>query len=468
MNGSKKNFTMPNTWLIVAALIALMALLSWVIPPGSFDYHRIDVNGTLRNVAVAGSYKPVDPALAHPTSFLGAFAAFYDGCVKASGVIFVILCCAATFSVMVRTGAFHAGVGMILRKIGGRASLLFPVLMLFFGIGGSAFGMLSEFYGFYPLVIGLAAGLGYDAMTGFAVLALGEYVGFMASTLNPYTIAVAQSIAEVPLYSGLGFRILCFAVFMTIAIAYVMRYAARVKGDPSLSVMAGISCVHAENASAPGEEMRFTGRHALVLADLAVTLGVLMYGLLRHGWGYSELCALFIVMAAFAAVVCGWSGNQFCDEMLAGAKSVLWGALLTGFANGLVVIMENAKIMDTVIYRLSEMLQRAPSSLSAQFMLIAQTFINFLIPSGSGQAAATVPIMAPLGDMLGLSRQVTCLAYQFGDGLSNLLWPTAGIVIICGLGDIPYDRWLKWFGKLFFMLLGAQMILLQVAVTLGL
>ncbi|MGI6075971.1 MAG: YfcC family protein [Pyramidobacter sp.] len=468
MNSSPKRFTMPNTWLIVAALIAVMALLSWIVPPGSFDYQRIDVNGTLRNVAVAGSYKPVAPALAHPTSFLGAFAALYDGCVKAANIIFVILCCAATFSVMVRTGAFHAGIGKILEKIGGRAPLLFPVLMLFFGVGGSAFGMLSEFYGFYPLVIGLAAGLGYDAMTGFAVLALGEYVGFMASTLNPYTIAVAQSIAEVPLYSGLGFRILCFAVFMGMAIAYVMRYAARVKRNPALSVMAGIPCVHAENVPTLGGENRFTLQHGLVLADLAVTLAVLMYGLVCHNWGYSELCALFIAMAAFAALVCGWSGNRFCDEMLAGAKSVLWGALLTGFANGLVVIMENAKIMDTIINWLSEMLKRTPSALSAQFMLIVQTLINFLIPSGSGQAAATVPIMAPLGDMLGLSRQVTCLAYQFGDGLSNLLWPTAGIVIVCGLGDIPYDRWLKWFGKLFAMLVLAQMLLLQAAVMIGL
>jgi uncharacterized ion transporter superfamily protein YfcC len=465
---TKKRFNMPNTWLIVAGLIAIMAVLSWIIPPGSFDYQRVNVNGTMRNIAIAGSYKLVDPATAHPTTFLGAFSALYQGCVKASGIIFVILCCAATFSVMVKTGAFHAGISKVLQKIGSRAVLLFPVLMVLFGIGGSAFGMLSEFYGFYPLVIGLAAGLGYDAMTGFAVLALGEYIGFMASTLNPYTIAIAQAIAEVPLYSGLGFRILCFIVFMGISIFYLMHYAAKVKKSPDLSVMNGIHCVHAENGTSMKENSDFTWRHGLVLADLGVTLLVLMYGLVWHSWGYSELCGLFIIMAAFAALVSGWSGNQFCDEMLAGAKSVLWGAILTGLANGLVVIMENAKIMDTIINYLSEMLKHAPSALSAQFMLIVQTLINFLIPSGSGQAAATMPIMAPLGDMLGLSRQVTCLAYQFGDGLSNLLWPTAGIVIICGLGDIPYDRWLKWFGKLFVLLLLAQMAMLQAAVMFGL
>jgi uncharacterized ion transporter superfamily protein YfcC len=243
-----------------------------------------------------------------------------------------------------------------------------------------------------------------------------------------------------------------------------MHYAAKVKKSPELSVMNGIHCVHAENGASMKENSDFTWRHGLVLADLGVTLLVLMYGLVWRSWGYSELCGLFIIMAAFAALVSGWSGNQFCAEMLSGAKSVLWGAILTGLANGLVVIMENAKIMDTIINYLSELLKHAPSALSAQFMLIVQTLINFLIPSGSGQAAATMPIMAPLGDMLGLSRQVTCLAYQFGDGLSNLLWPTAGIVIICGLGDIPYDRWLKWFGKLFVLLLLAQMVMLQAAV----
>ena len=467
MSAEKKGFNMPNTWLIVFGLIVIMAVLSWIIPPGSFDYQRVDVNGTMRNIAIAGSYHPVDPATAHPTGFLGAFEALYQGCVKASGVIFVILCCAATFGVMVKTGAFHAGIGKVLDVVGDKALLIIPVLMILFGIGGSAFGMLSEFYGFYPLVIGLAVALGYDAMTGFAILALGEYVGFMASTLNPYTVAIAQAIAQVPLYSGLGFRIFCFCVFMGICILYLLRYALKVKKNPELSVMNGVSCAHAAGGASM-QGLDFTWRHGLVLLDLLVTLVVLLVGLMWYNWGYKELCGLFIIMAAFASIVSGWSGNKFCDEMLAGAKSVLWGAILTGLANGLVVIMENAKIMDTIINFLAEMLKKAPSALSAQFMLIVQTLINFLIPSGSGQAAATMPIMAPLADMLGITRQVACLAFQFGDGLSNILWPTAGIVIICGLGDIPYDRWLKWFGKLFLILLLAQMALLQAAIVMGL
>ena len=317
---------------------------------------------------------------------------------------------------------------------------------------------------FFAVLLGIA--LGFDAMTGFAVVALGEFVGFMAATLNPYTVAIAQSIAGVELYSGLGFRAICFVIFMGIAITYVVLYAQKVRRDPSKSVVLGDPCVHSFDRSQL-DEYQFNWRHGLILLDVLVTLIVLMVGLIEMGWGYKELCGLFIIMSAVAAFIDGWSPNKYCDEMLAGAKGVLWGCILTGLAKGIVVIMQDAMIMDTVIYFLSNLLQGAPTFISAQLMLVVQTLINFIIPSGSGQAAVTMPIMAPLADSLGLSRQVACLAFQFGDGLSNLLWPTCSIVIVCGLGDVRYDRWLKWFAKLFVCLIVAQVILLQIAVMTG-
>lgn len=456
---------MPDTWLIVAGIIAIVAVLSWIVPSGSFDYQDIDVNGTTRSVAIAGSFHYIDKAETSPTGFLGAFSALYEGCVSAADIIFVILTCAATFSVVVRTGAVNAGISKVLEKLGTREKIIIPILMIIFALGGSLFGMLSEFYGFYPLVVGLAVALGYDAMTGFAILAIGEYVGFMAATLNPYTVAVEQSIAGVPLYSGLGFRWLSFVVFMGISIIYVMRYADKVKKNPEASVVYGVPNA---NANAGGiRNVDFGMQHVLVLLDLLVTLIVLMIGLLKYSWGYKELCGLFIIMSAAAALIFRWNPNDYCTVLCNGAKSVLWGAILTGLAKGIVVIMQNAEIMDTIVNALANLLNHAPAFLSAQLMLFVQTLINFLIPSGSGQAAVTMPIMAPLADALGLSRQVACLACQYGDGLSNLLWPTCGIVIICGLGDIGYDKWLKWFGKLFLILLIAQMILLEVAVIAG-
>ena len=462
----KKKLSMPDTWLIVFAIIVVMAILTWVVPSGAFDYETIDVNGTSRSVAIAGTYHTIDKAETSPTTLLGVFAALYQGCVNAADIIFVILCCAATFGVMVKTGAFHAGIGKVMQKVGNKEKLLIPILMIVFSLGGSVFGMLSEFYGFYPLVIGVAVAIGYDAMVGFAILALGEYIGFMAATMNPYTVAVAQSIAGVELYSGLGFRFVCLVVFMAISIAYVMRYAAKIKKNPELSVMKGEACIHSFKRE-DLDKYTFNSRHALILLDVLATLIVLMLGLMKWGWGYKELCGLFIIMSAVAAVIAGWDPNTYCREMLAGMKGVLWGCVLTGLAKGIVVIMSNAKIMDTIIYSLSQLLQNAPSAISAQLMLIVQTIINFFVSSGSGQAAVTMPIMAPLADALGISRQVACLAFQFGDGLSNLLWPTAGIVIICGLGDIDYYRWLKWFGKLFAILLVTQMIFIEIAVLMG-
>lgn len=461
-----KKRKMPDTWLVVFAILVIMAILSWVIPSGAFEYQTVDVNGTARKVAVAGTYHEIDKAEVTRTGFLGLFASLYQGCVDASDIIFVILTCAATFGVVVKTGAFHATIGRVMQKVGDRDLILIPILMVIFGLGGSVFGMLSEFYGFYPLIVGLMIALGYDAMTGFAVLALGEYIGFMASTLNPYTVAVAQSIAGVELYSGLGYRVVCFVVLMGISAAYLMLYARKVKKNPKLSVVYGEPCTHSFDRSQL-DEYSFTWRHGLILVDVLVTLVVLMLGMINWGWGYKELCGLFIIMSAVAAVINGWNPNTYCKEMLAGAKSVLWGCILTGLAKGIVVIMNNAQIMDTIINALSGLLENAPAAISAQLMLFVHTLINFLIPSGSGQAAATMPIMAPLADVLGISRQVACLTFQFGDGLSNLLWPTCGIVMICGLGDVRYDRWLKWFAKLFLVLLVVQMVLVEIAVLTG-
>ena len=462
----KKKKTRLDTWLIVFAIIAVVAVLTWVIPSGAYEYEEIDVNGTTRSVAIEGAYHQIPKSEVTRTGIFGVFTALYEGCVSVSSIIFVILTCAATFTVMVKTGAFHAGIGKIMGKVGNKDIILIPVLMIVFALGGSLFGMLSEFYGFYPLIVGLMIALGYDAMTGFAVIALGEYVGFMASTLNPYTVAVAQSISGVPLYSGLGYRFVCFGVMVGASIVFTMLYARKVKKNPELSVTLGDPCAHSFDKSQL-DSFDFNWRHALVIVDLVATLVFLMIGLLKWSWGYKELCGLFIIMAAIAALICGWHPNRFCQEMLAGAKSVLWGCILTGLAGGITVIMKNGQIMDTIIYFLANLLKAAPKGISAQLMLIVQTLINFLIPSGSGQAAVTMPIMAPLADALGLSRQVACLAFQFGDGLSNLLWPTAGIVVICGLGDIRYDKWLKWFGKLFGILIVLQMILLEIAVLTG-
>lgn len=462
----KKKFPMPDTFIIVAVIVLIMAIMSWVIPSGTYEYQEVEINGSMRNVAIDGTFHYIDKSEANPTGFLDYFKALYEGCVDAADIIFVIFCCSGTFGILVKTGAFHAGIGNILRKLGNKDIILVPILMLTFGLGGSIFGMASEFYGFYPLIVGLGVALGYDAMYGFAIIALGEFIGFMGATLNPYTVGIAQTLAGVKLYSGTGYRAICFVCFMIVSAIYVIRYGKKIKKNPQLSVVYGEESIHAFHKE-DLQKYSLTKSNVAILLTVLVTLVVLMFGLIKWGWGYGELCGLFLIMSMVAAAIDKWSPNRWVDEFIAGVRSVVWGAILTGIAKGIVVVMNDAQIMDTVIYGISSLLKHAPTAISAQLMLVAQTIINFLIPSGSGQAVVTMPIMAPISDIIGVSRQVSVLAFQFGDGLSNILWPTADIVIICGLADIPVEKWWKWFMPLCGIIFAMQMIFIEIAVLIG-
>ena len=464
-NKKKKKFKMPDTWIVVFIMVVIVAILSWIIPAGSYDYVQKEINGSTRNLAIEGSFHYLEEG-GTPTGFLGIFSALYTGCVEAGSTIFMILCCCATFRIMVQTGAFHAGIGVVMRKLGKKSIILVLVLMLAFGLCGSMFGMLSELFGFYPLIVGLGIALGYDAMYGFAILALGEYIGFTAGTLNPYNVAISQGIAEVQIYSGMGYRWVCFIVMMGISMAYLLRYGAKVRNDPMKSILYGRPCMHSFS-DGDLDQYKMNKKYALVLGDLGVTLAVMMVGLLKYNWGNKQLCGLFIIMSAVAALICGWKPQKYVDEFVEGCRGMIWGALIAGLSRGILVVMNDAMITDTIIHALADLLQHAPSWLSAQLMLIVQTIINLPISSATGQAAVTMPIMAPLSDALGVSRDVACLAFQFGDGLSNLLWPTSNIVVVCALGDIPYEKWLKWFIPLFFILLVAQCLLVSGAVMLG-
>jgi len=464
---TKRRLAMPDTYIIVAVIVLIMAILTWIIPPGTYEYEEVDVNGRMRSIAVDGTFHYLDASEANPTGPLAYFKSLYTGCVDAADIIFVIFTCAGTFGILIKTGAFHAGIGTVLRKMGNKDVLLVPILMSVFALGSSMFGMLSEFYGFIPLMVGLGVAMGYDAMYGFAIIALGEYVGFMGATLNPYTVTVAQTIAGVPLYSGTGFRVFALACFILASSAYVILYGKRIRRNPRLSVVDGHESIHALDRE-DLEQYRIDTKAVLIILTVLATLGILMYGMMNLGWGYGELAGLFLVMSMIAAGISGWSPNRWVDEFFIGVKTIVWGGILTGVAKAIVVVMDDAHIKDTIIFSLSNGLKDLPSVVSAQTMLVAQTMLNFFIPSGSGQAAATMPIMAPLADMLGVSRQVACLAFQFGDGLSNLVWPTCGCVIICALGGIPLQKWWKWFLPLGGILFVMQMLLIALAMAMGL
>jgi uncharacterized ion transporter superfamily protein YfcC len=327
--------------------------------------------------------------------------------------------------------------------------------------------MLNEFNGFYPLFVGLGVALGYDAIWGASIVALGAFMGFAGGTMNPYNVVVAQAIAGLPLYSNMGIRIVSFIVFSVIAIAWILRYGARIKKDPSKSYMIGEETAFALNK----EELlkyEISKKQRMILIMVILSLLLIIWGSVTKGWGTVQLTGVFLLMGILAAIIDGWNADRIANEFIFGCSSVTFGALVTGFARAILIVMQEGKIIDTIIYFMSSSLEGLPEIIAANGMLVMHTLINFFIPSGSGQAATTIPIMAPIGDLLGVSREVVCLTFQFGSSFADLLFPTASVAIVCGLSKIPMEKWWKFYIPLFGIMFIAEIVIVSVAVAMGL
>ncbi|WP_373130717.1 YfcC family protein [Dorea formicigenerans] len=366
-----------------------------------------------------------------------------------------------------KNGTFDALVGSVLRKVGNRIELIIPVCMILFGLLGSTMGMFEETYGLIPVFISIAMALGYDAIVGGSVIYLGVAVGFAAATINPFTIGIAQEVAGVKMFSGLGYRILCFVVFMGISIWYVWRYARRIQKDPTKSYLYGEKIETLECASREEMmEIKMTTTHKLSCLLFVFTIGILLYGTIKLGWYIDEIATLFIIMTIVSGLVSRFTPSEIADIFIEASKEMMYGALLVGISRSIAVIMENAQIIDTVVYWLATMLQHFRGMASAMGMLFAQNIINFFIPSGAGQALITMPILAPVGEMVGVSRQVSVLAYQFGDGFSNIFWPTS-VFMMCGIMRLPINKWYRFVTPLFLIIFAASIVLLGAAVVIG-
>ena len=318
-----------------------------------------------------------------------------------------------------------------------------------------------------PIFIGLAIAMGYDAIVGSAMVYVGAATGFAAATLNPFTIGVAQQIAGVEYGSGVLYRVLCAVVFGGIAIGYTMWYAHRVKKDPTKSIVYGEK--RELSASSNHEQLmsaRATVRQKLCIILFLFTIALLLFGTVNYGWYINELAGMFLVMMIVVGFVGGFGPSQIAATFLEAAKGVMFGALAVGISRSILIVMEDACIIDTIVYYLSSLLQGTSGYLSAVGMLVVQNIVNFFIPSGSGQAAVTMPLMAPLSDMIGLSRQTAVLAFQFGDGFSNMFWPTS-VCTMCGIMSIPVNKWYKFVAPMFGLMFLAQIVLICGAVAIN-
>lgn len=366
-----------------------------------------------------------------------------------------------------KNGTFDAVVGAVLRKIGNRVHLLIPICMIAFGILGSTIGLFEETYGLLPIFISIAIALGFDAIVGGSIVYIAVAVGFAAATINPFTIGIAQEVSQVPLFSGLGYRIFCFVIFMGISIIYVWRYAEKVRKHPEKSILAGEN-LNFREVGTKEELMKrdFTLTQKISGLCFIFTVVMLLVGTIKLGWYINEIAALFIIMMLVIGLVSRFTPSQIAQYFIEAAKDMMFGALIVGLSRAIPVIMDNAHIIDTIVYWLSTGLAQFQGIASAMGMLFVQNIINFFIPSGGGQAVVTMPILAPVSEMVGLSRQIAVLAFQFGDGFSNIFWPTS-VFMMCGIMGLPVNKWYKFVTPLFGLLFIAEIVLLTIAVLIG-
>jgi uncharacterized ion transporter superfamily protein YfcC len=460
--GSKKKIAMPHVYILLVIIIMITAIMTWVLPAGEFDRAQ---NASGRTVVVPGTFHVVEQS---PVGPFKAVQAIFDGMVDAADIVFFIFISFASINLLLSSGAIHGLVAGLLSVLKGSArATIIPIFLIIFGLAASTIGMFEESLPFIPIFVGICIAMGYDALVGIGVVAIGVGIGYSGAAMNPFTVGVAQGIAELPYLSGAWYRIICHVAMLIVSSIYVVRYALIIQKDPSRSLVKGedFSKFAMDEKSLAMNE--FGIRQKLVLVVFFGTLAVFVVGVKVWGWYFGEIASAFLIMSIVVAVIMGWTPNEFIRKQIAGLQDITVACLMVGIARGIRVVLTEGHIIDTVVYGMSAPLSYLPKWLAGEFMLVFQTLLNFLIPSGSGQAATVMPIMSPLSDILGITRQVAVLAFQFGDGLSNILWPTAFAVVMAGIGGVKVTSWWKWFVPLFLWLFLTQAVLIAVAIGIG-
>jgi len=451
---------MPHTLALLFAMMIVALVMTWTLPQGQFD---TVLNEQGRAMVVPGSYALAEVRVWLPPWVL--FTAVPRALADAQVIIFFLLIVGGTIAVLRATGALDAMLGAILKAIGHSPALLIGLGMGVFALGSGTLGVSTEYIPFAAMLVALCVAMRLDAMTAMGIMIGGYCIGYGVATLNPYTVLVAQGIAGLQPASGIGFRLALFLPFLAIGAHHTWRYAQRVKHDPGQSLVAGIEGVSQE---APESYPAFTGRHSIILALTGLALAGIVYGILARHWYLMEVGAVWLGLGLAAGVVGRLGADEIAKHFAAGAAALATVALLVGFARGIGVILEDGQVLHTIVHGISLPLQQVGPELSAVGMMLVQTVINLFVPSGSGQAFVTMPIMAPVGDIVGVSRQVAVLAFQFGDGFSNILIPTNVVLMaILGVVGIPYDRWFRFAAPLLAKLLIAGALALVIAVRIG-
>ena len=463
-----RKFRMPTAYTILFGIVLLMILLTWVVPSGEYD-HQAD------GEPIAGSYHRVEDVRQPITALVTAPR---EGFYEAIDVAAFILMVGGFLGVVAKTGAIDAGISAIIRGLRGREILLIPILMCVFALGGTTFGMAEETIAFYPLVLPIMVAAGYDTITAVATILLGAGVGVLGSTVNPFATGIAAGFAGVSLGSGILLRVVMLLVLLVLAIWYVMAYARRVKADHGRSLVADHRSEYlAHFGTLEQEQSELTGIQKLALILFALTFLVMIYAVIPFdemglplpalGWWFPELSALFLAASILLGLLCRLSERDIVDSFVSGAAELLGVAFIIGISRGITVVMNAGKITDTILNLGEGALTGAGSLPFLLLTFLLYLPLSFLIPSTSGLATLSMPIMAPLADFAGVGRELVITAFQSASGLINLITPTSAVVMgALAIGHVPYDRWWRFVWKLLALIFVVTLLLLAAAALL--
>ncbi len=531
----------PHTYVIVFGIIVIAAVLTWFIPPGKYIEVTTVVDGKERTEMVF-FYEDNLPAeyreqFAPTMQTWQVLSALFKGFVKQSNIIIFILMIGGAFWIMNKSRAIDVGIFAflkftrklenfsIMRKIG-VDNIIIVLIMILFSVFGAIFGMSEETIAFVIILIPLAISMGYDSLMGVSMVYIAAHLGFAGAILNPFTIGIAQGLADLPLFSGLEYRMFAWVVINIVGIFFVLRYAAKIRRNPKSSIMYEEDSYWRKREQSENNDIEyytpkiawfvylavlvsliifsfiypittmtvgnssftfwviplFTGLfailgivslkksvHFFILLLLGYTIVFLIVGVMGYGWYVMEIATLFLAMGIASGLAFNKTADDIANLFLEGVKDIMSAAIIVGLAGGIIVVLTDGGIIDSILYGLSRAMGNFGNVASVGIMYIIQTIVNIVIPSGSAKAAITMPIMAPFSDLIGISRQATVMAFQFGDGFTNMITPTSGVLIaVLGVARIPYHKWVKWVWPLIITLIVLGFLLLIPTVTMEL
>jgi uncharacterized ion transporter superfamily protein YfcC len=460
-----KNFKIPHVFIFISGIILFSSILTYVIPSGSYERVTKKTGTVEQTIVIPGSYKEIQKiysvkgillgdqkeGYSSPVSLLGVFTAIPKGLNQAAALIFFVFIIGAVVNIIKHSGTIDVFISLLLKKFRKTPVLLVSMLFYVFAFGATFLGMGTEFIPLIPVLIIISKQLGYDRVFGVAILIVGTGIGWTTAITNPFNMQIAQSVAELPLGSGIGLRIITFVIFSVVGLLFLLYYGKKVKDNPAKSLMSNDSIEQDETSF--DKDLQLNNKHIWIAVTAITLFGTILFAVQTMGWGLIEMTGGFFTVGLLTILLGRMSGDESMKAFIGGLEVMIVPALIVGFARGIQVVMVEGQILDTILFQTATFLENFNQVMALEGIFVFQSIFNFFSPSASGQAFVTMPLIVPLSDLIGISRQTSVLAFIFGDGISNSIIPTSGVLMAqIGIAGVPYEKWFKFMLPLFLIL----------------